>query len=415
MNVKTNDFYIHLHTLIQGSKLNVNTQTQSLFPTIQSGLHLDIVLPNQKHTVKFSRNSQRAIPTQVWKNIQEKTVCTLTYIIPESQELIKKRTIAFIIAIQEACDNKKIKEINDYVRRCLTWLYIAQKNARQNKCNSSPLIIYLLFSPLTKILPSKNKKTIPVIDWENANTAFTTLCNDNMIETNKSMVREIVIYRKEEWFKVFIHETFHNFGFDFSNQSEKYISFGTLFILKEMCPVNSDVNLYEAYTECWARIISIAFACANNAINTDARYIQCVENKLTQEISWAFFQLSKVLEYMGISYNQLISGKAKEAYQERTSILAYYMLSLVLFSNYNAFIDWSCPTKTSESTFKLSDYIIFCCTKSNLESFCMFLQNNFKNPEFVKKIKRNILDIKSASSKQRNTDLYKTMRMTFNL
>ena len=40
-----------------------------------------------------------------------------------------------------------------------------------------------------------------------------------MSKTEENNISEIIIFRNEEWFKVFVHETFHLFGVDFSNMS----------------------------------------------------------------------------------------------------------------------------------------------------------------------------------------------------
>ena len=65
------------------------------------------------------------------------------------------------------------------------------------------------------LTPHKKKlpKQYNLIDREHANTAFTTSCQT---ET------EICIFREEEWFKTFIHETFHNMGMDFTANGSQY-------------------------------------------------------------------------------------------------------------------------------------------------------------------------------------------------
>ena len=63
--------------------------------------------------------------------------------------------------------------------------------------------IYIFLTDLKKKLPEHTGQEIGKI---NVNTGFTMTCRPKS---------NIVIYRKEEWFKVLIHETFHNFGLDF--------------------------------------------------------------------------------------------------------------------------------------------------------------------------------------------------------
>ena len=64
---------------------------------------------------------------------------------------------------------------------------------------------------------------------------------------------KIVIYRKEEWIKVFLHECMHAFNMDFHKEN---IIFKTIF--KETFFINSDFLVYESFVEFWAKIINCA-------------------------------------------------------------------------------------------------------------------------------------------------------------
>ena len=70
------------------------------------------------------------------------------------------------------------------------------------------MVVFIYSTELTKNLPNSN---IDILDQIHVNTAFTYSC----IEQSN----EIVIFRKEEWLKVLIHESFHNFGLDFSDMN----------------------------------------------------------------------------------------------------------------------------------------------------------------------------------------------------
>jgi hypothetical protein len=94
---------------------------------------------------------------------------------------------------------------NRYMEYITMWLYML--NIYGTKECANTLTIYFYFTSLEKCLPNSN---IHILDEINVNTAFTTTCPKDS---------EIVVFRKEEWFKVFIHETFHNFGLDFSDMN----------------------------------------------------------------------------------------------------------------------------------------------------------------------------------------------------
>ncbi len=54
-----------------------------------------------------------------------------------------------------------------------------------------------------------------------------------------------MIFRKKEWFKVFIHEAFHNFGLDFSNMNLSQVQQR----FRQWFPISSKFNIYEGFTE----------------------------------------------------------------------------------------------------------------------------------------------------------------------
>ena len=107
--------------------------------------------------------------------------------------------------MEETDVQQKIDVYNKYVDTIIMWLYILNEYGSK-KC-STTFTIFLYLTSLEKKLPTSN---IDILDQINVNTAFTSTCPSDS---------EIVIFRKEEWFKVFIHETFHSFGLDFSDMN----------------------------------------------------------------------------------------------------------------------------------------------------------------------------------------------------
>ena len=151
------------------------------------------------------------------------------------------RNISIIFIIEDNNVADLIETYNKYVDYMLVWLYIA--NIHSSKQCAKQLKIYIYHTSLLKQFPETNIQTL---NQNNINTGFCMSC---------PLDSEIVVFRKEEWFKVFIHETFHNFGLDFSSMN---ISIFNEKIL-QIFPVNSEVNLFESYTEFWARIINALF------------------------------------------------------------------------------------------------------------------------------------------------------------
>ena len=158
----------------------------------------------------------------------------------ESNKCTKK---TFIMNISKRTINlnfylySKISNINYYAYIVFLWLSIAGKYAVGNCSKTINIDIYL--TPFKKELPKIKK----ILDSENANTAFTY---SNCGETG-----QIIIYRKEEWFKVLIHETFHNLNLDFSGLD---ITNSQTKMAKNI-KIQSDFAIAEIYCETWARIL----------------------------------------------------------------------------------------------------------------------------------------------------------------
>jgi hypothetical protein len=202
------------------------------------------------------------------------------------------------------------------------------------------------------------------------NTGFTTTCPRDS---------EIVIYRKEEWFKVFIHETFHNFGLDFSEMNIDNCIKSMLYIF----PVDSEINLYEAYTEFWAEIMNALF-CSFFKLKKKKNieeFLVMSEIFINFEICYSFFQMVKTLDFMGLNYNDLYMKTKKSQmlrdtmYKEETNVFPYYIIKTILLNNYQCFLSWCDTNNFSLLQFKK--------TPSNLNDFCKFIEKNYKTNTMI--------------------------------
>jgi hypothetical protein len=247
-----------------------------------------------------------------------------------------------------------------YMKLITMWLYIL--NIYSSKKCANTLIVYFYFTSLEKSLPNSN---IHILDETNINTAFTTTCPKDS---------EIVVFRKEEWFKVFIHETFHNFGLDFSMMNNQQTHACILNIFK----VNSQVNAYESYAEFWAEIINALF-CSFFSIknkNNVHEFLANAEFYINLERNYSYFQLVKTLDFMGLSYNDLYSNTSlssisrENLYKENTNVLSYYIIKCVLMNNYQGFLNWCFKNNFSLLDFKK--------TIENQKEFCKFIEKNYK-------------------------------------
>ena len=337
-------------------------------------------------------------PNPVRKHIDDFSLSSLTY----SFKLFERQiTIHFLIED----DNPEIfiNKYNTYVDHILAWLYIVNEYASQTCSNT--LAIFIYHTSLTKELPVSTNE---ILDENNVNTAFTRSCPINS---------EIVVFRKEEWFKVLMHETFHNFALDFSDMNNSACHAKILSIF----PVNSEVNLFEAYTEFWARIMNVLFCSYFNTKNKHDlnEFLENTEYFINLESIYSFFQLVKVLGFMNVEYRNLYEQNSvsdhirKTLYKENTNVLSYYVITLILIYNYQPFLSW-CKTNNTE-------ILQFKKTSASQKGFCDFIEKKYKSTKLLKAIDCSnrffkTLKIKSDKSHNKGHDglnyLTNNLRMT---
>jgi len=233
--------------------------------------------------------------------------------------------IKFILPCLEK--DVSIKQANLFFNKCLKkiflWLSIVQEHVRKG-CSDS-LSICLIYTNHKKEIGKKNEILRPI----HINTAFTTSCRKN---TN------ICIYRKEEWFKVFIHETFHCLGLDFSNVDN---SITEELITKEFKVQNENgIRVYESYCEIWAEIVNtILFAFLKT--KTKLKFYDLFEKQLNLELSFSLFQSTKILQYHNLTYDSLVSSDSKIiSFKEDSHVLSYYILKTILLFHMKEFEKW---------------------------------------------------------------------------
>lgn len=321
------------------------------------------------------------LPETIAKSIYNKSLTCITYMF-----YLYNRTIVVKFVVEES--EPDIKRYNKYVDTIIIWLYILNKYSSPN-C-SKVITIYLYLTSLRKKLPN-NK--IDVLNENNVNTAFTTSCQYNT---------EIVIFRSEEWFKVLLHETFHSFGLDFSDMNTTECNKKILGIFK----VYSKVNLYEAYVECWAEILNALF-CSFFIMKNKRDFEEFVLNAeilINIERYYSFFQMVKTLKFMGLNYVDLYSGNERVGlYKEKTSVLSYYIIKLILINNFQDFLEW-CYTYNNS-------LLQFNKTVQNQMHFCEFIKRHYKTKTFIKDIS-NTETFLNKLKKKDNEYLLTNMRMS---
>jgi hypothetical protein len=435
------------------------------------------------------------IPSSIVTYIKEKFTYVLTY----SFRIDESRTakVNFIIFEESVYEINNIKKksasyFKNAVLKIYLWLKVASKYAAKKCAPVLECFIYLtpfkrshpIFSKQADMTPTTKETAYE--DYEEYEDLYHHMSTPRISSVLKPIhinggvsdlcqpSGRVIVYRKEEWFKVFIHETMHNYGLDFSEMDIN----GANALLHKMFTIQKNVKLYESYCEIWARIMNIVFETyfdinsrakfssrttrknfidnlklnenkggeygASSSSSTSElnevsiknaqnrrKFIRHFYNYLQYESLFSLFQNIKILNYMGLDYNIITNCTdsnyivAKKLYKEETNAFAYYVIVSILLSNFNNFILWCIDNNTN--------IIQFNKNKNNITSFVQFIYKNYKRSELMNivmdlEIRLESMDTNLTSEPQnmydndtnndtnngtsKDNEMLKTMRMT---
>jgi len=356
--------------------------------------HLKMTTIRKEEDIPLSSHLQSSyIDSTVVAHIKKKSVFLSTYTI---YLLDKTITIHFIFEkgyLDKRWKEPNIEIMNSYVDNMLLWLHVSNKHTT-NVC-ANKLVIFVYLTSLEKNIP---KTENAVISPNHVNTGVTTSCPLN---------GEIAIYRMEEWFKVFIHESIHTLGLDFAKMDVKVSEDK----LRETFYIPTPILLFEAYTEFWARIMNTLIVSFRWSEGDSIFFLSSVDFLLAYERIHCVFQMNKLLTHMQLEYADLYTDPTLlDRYREETNAFVYYIITAILMSNYPEFIHW-CSTN--------HDYLMqFKLTNENQLLFCNYITRHCNSDSMLLMVKRSsklhskisILS-KSKLSKKINTIL-KSLRMS---
>lgn len=207
-----------------------------------------------------------------------------------------------------------------------------------SKSSMERLDIEIIFTDFKKTLP---KKGTP-LDTQHINSAFVTNCSPQ---------KKMLIFRKEEWLKVFIHELLHAFNIDFScdDQSENDTYLQSLFPLK-----NDDFRLYETYTELWALLIHCCFVAFYDAKDKKNIYsiFDSVKLLFSHESLFTRVQFHKIMNHYNLTLSDITNGS--DHYNEKTHVLSYFIFKYFCILNINQFVKL-CSSGNTKISFSLAE------------------------------------------------------------
>jgi hypothetical protein len=185
-----------------------------------------------------------------------------------------------------------------------------------------------------KIILTDFKKEQPIIPVE-PYTINSGLSSCPLKETPDDH-KEIIIFRKEEWFKVFIHECFHLFCLDFSNSNKDYTK-----LFKPLFNIDSEFLFFESLCEFWSRTLNIAIISYSTKKNIMyEEFEELMKINIQIEKIYSLLQMKYILGNMGFTYESLMDKKRELPYKENTNLFCYYVLTPVLLFHYEQTMGW---------------------------------------------------------------------------
>ena len=257
------------------------------------------------------------------------------------------------------------QKYHDMMRLIISWAHICMRYAFK-ECSRRHKI-YLYLSDFKKILPNNQ---IVTLGQSNVNTGVTTRC---------SVENETIIYRQEEWFKVYIHEMMHAFGFDISDTYRNTISRS----IKTLFDIRSSMKIEEAYVETWARIINGAYASIEVA-EDEKDFEKLFLFTMEVERLFSVIQAQKVLGYMNLVYDNVIRGDNRIAYslyREKSNVFAYYVLTAILMNDPYTFMQF-CGRINRK-------WLRFDNTMKAVKELEEYIKIGYKDPSFLENIRKS--------------------------
>jgi len=188
--------------------------------------------------------------------------------------------------------------------------------------------------------------------------------------------KELVIYRKEEFLKVFIHECFHLFCLEFSETySSQYKE-----MLRTIFKVESDYLLFESVCEYWARTLNCAFVSYFMKPDmTFPEFEKIFVLNLSMETIFSMIQMKNYLSLHNLTYDDLLTKRVVH-YKEETNGFCYYVITSILMFHYQPTMNWFINHNETMLNFSKSN--------KDLYLFHQYIQSIYNAKSFTDALKK---------------------------
>ena len=257
-------------------------------------------------------------------------------------------------------DDEKYRQ--SLIRRIYLWLSMASEHVKPS-CSKTVNIYFYLIDKKKEVPSTVNEQ----IDLIHVNTAFTTGCQPH---TN------VHIFREEEWFRAFIHESFHNLGFDFLQLDAK-LQENAVNRIRAIFPVKMrDIRFNETYCEMWAEVLNVLFfVYLSDPTQSIEKMMKLFKKMLYFEGMFSTLQCVKILKHNNLLYGQLHKEEFASKYKEKTQGFSYYILKSIYMVHVNRFIHF-CATQAA------NDSLQFSLNSKSIESYTQIIEDNYRSEKY---------------------------------
>ena len=261
-------------------------------------------------------------------------------------------------------DTHHEKYMRDDLKNLLIITIFLQKYRRPS-CKIRNLSTYIFLTPFQKLYPDSGGA---IISGEHINSGYTIPCQTSS---------KIFLWRKEEYFKVYIHEFMHAMGIDFATMNIAPLQTRMSRIFPNM---ESEFCMFESYADIWALILNNILY-VSRLSRSRVKRLDMFQNLYHMDKLWTVFQSVKVLKNYGLGdYRDYIHhgendcGRGKQVLEE-TNTFAYFIGKAILMVSIDDFLEFCYRHNTMILTF----------SRENLDSrFFQFIQTHYRARNLIR-------------------------------
>ena len=189
--------------------------------------------------------------------------------------------------------------------------------------------VNVFLSPFKKVFPRSHGDPLTPLHVNSGVTYH------NMHDT----IKNVIVYRKEEVFKVLMHELIHAYELDISRMSEAI----EMPIRNAFGKSGVVLRINESITDTLACMLNVIMYCILKNQGTRKPTIASVEKRMSDERQYILKKGNQVFAWEGYRYQEDRIVLPRLNMYEHTHVTSYYIIKAMNFWNINRFLDIARP------------------------------------------------------------------------